>query len=345
LAAVHGPPETLLSDQGPQFTSAFWEEFGRRVGVKNVKHTTAYRPNVNGKVERLNGTLVSVCKKLVGRRQRDWDLYLQEAVAHVMHAPNASTKESPYFLAFGQEPRFALEQEIALARARAAPSGLTLTADGREILESVDRIVSEAARNAHEAAEARKAVWEREHRAPPPKFAAGAFVLYWRPAIEKGRSKKFAELWKGPFRVVRALGDTTYEIELVARPDEKHKVHVSRIKAYRERPGDVVPPEHFIIEEIVDRRHRKRGVEYLVKWRNFSAAANSWVRAADMNADELVASFERAREAAPVVLAVALAAAVPAQLGDAERAPPPPGVSPIAGTSVSVTSRPDLGRD
>ncbi len=55
-AARFGVPETLTSDRGSQFSSASWEAFCSKLGVKHTM-TTAYHPQANGLVERAHRQL------------------------------------------------------------------------------------------------------------------------------------------------------------------------------------------------------------------------------------------------------------------------------------------------
>ena len=45
------------------------------LGIKKVK-TTAYHPQCDGLVERLNQTILSMLSKYVGDNQRDWDIWI-----------------------------------------------------------------------------------------------------------------------------------------------------------------------------------------------------------------------------------------------------------------------------
>jgi transposase InsO family protein len=47
---THGPPETIVSDRGPQFISEFWTEFCRILRIK-LKLSTAYHPQTDGQTE------------------------------------------------------------------------------------------------------------------------------------------------------------------------------------------------------------------------------------------------------------------------------------------------------
>ncbi|UYV79078.1 hypothetical protein LAZ67_17001042 [Cordylochernes scorpioides] len=51
-----GAPHTVISDQGKQFTSQLFKDSTTLCGIK-LRHSTAYRPQCNGKIERLHRTI------------------------------------------------------------------------------------------------------------------------------------------------------------------------------------------------------------------------------------------------------------------------------------------------
>jgi transposase InsO family protein len=57
VAAGYDIPQVLLTDNGTQFVSKFFQSFCRILGVKQV-FTSAYRPSTNGKTDRFNRTIV-----------------------------------------------------------------------------------------------------------------------------------------------------------------------------------------------------------------------------------------------------------------------------------------------
>ena len=64
--ARFGVPDSITSDQGPQFTSGLWCELHNVLGCSN-KHTTAYHPQSNGMVERFHRNLKAALKaRLLG---------------------------------------------------------------------------------------------------------------------------------------------------------------------------------------------------------------------------------------------------------------------------------------
>ena len=54
--ALFGCPEKIFCDRGTQFTSSLWHEMCRFLGCQ-IKHSTAYHPQAQGLVERLNRSL------------------------------------------------------------------------------------------------------------------------------------------------------------------------------------------------------------------------------------------------------------------------------------------------
>jgi transposase InsO family protein len=50
---IYGPPLTIVLDQGPQFISAFWNEFTKILGIK-LKLSIAYHPQTDGQTEVVN---------------------------------------------------------------------------------------------------------------------------------------------------------------------------------------------------------------------------------------------------------------------------------------------------
>ena len=71
-AYVYGPPVSLLTDNGPQFTAKFFQAVCAELGIQKV-FTTAYHPQTNGQVERYNRTILASLRGYVAARQDDWD--------------------------------------------------------------------------------------------------------------------------------------------------------------------------------------------------------------------------------------------------------------------------------
>ena len=54
-----GLPDKILHDQGGEFENDLFKELAKLCGVKRIR-TTPYHPQTNGKVERMNQTIISM---------------------------------------------------------------------------------------------------------------------------------------------------------------------------------------------------------------------------------------------------------------------------------------------
>ena len=61
---VYGPPRSVLSDNGKQFNSKFFQRVCKILGVQNL-FTTAYHPQTTGQTERFNRTILSALRHYV----------------------------------------------------------------------------------------------------------------------------------------------------------------------------------------------------------------------------------------------------------------------------------------
>ena len=99
-----GLPHEILSDRGTQFTSNLMKEIGRLLSIKQLT-TTPYNPACNGLVERFNGTLKSMLKKMCAEQPKEWDRFLAPLLFAYREAPQESLGFSPFELLYGRTVR------------------------------------------------------------------------------------------------------------------------------------------------------------------------------------------------------------------------------------------------
>lgn len=66
-----GVPESIKSDNGPQFVSGELSSYCREYGIE-LRHTTPYWPQANGEVERANKTILKHLKISQDSNSQDW---------------------------------------------------------------------------------------------------------------------------------------------------------------------------------------------------------------------------------------------------------------------------------
>lgn len=99
-----GFPEEILSDNGPQFSSDMYKQVCELLNIKSI-HSSIYHPQSNGMVERLNGTLKSMLRKVACEEPNNWDRFLPAILFAYREVPNETTTMSPYELLFGRKVR------------------------------------------------------------------------------------------------------------------------------------------------------------------------------------------------------------------------------------------------
>ena len=102
MFAQHGLPESLMSDNGPQFISAEFAEYMVQQGIRHHK-VTAKWPKGNGEVERQNSSLLKRLQ-IAHAEEKDWKRELNIYLAAYRALPH------PAEVLFGQKIRTKLPE-------------------------------------------------------------------------------------------------------------------------------------------------------------------------------------------------------------------------------------------
>jgi len=70
--SVYGPPDTVLTHNGPQFASPFFQDVCNLMGIRNL-HTTTYHPQTNSQIKHFNKTLVDMLMHYIEDHQDNRD--------------------------------------------------------------------------------------------------------------------------------------------------------------------------------------------------------------------------------------------------------------------------------
>ena len=103
-----GFPEEMLTDQGTQFMSEVMREVNRLLSIKQLR-TTAWHPMCNGLVERFNGTLKTILKRLCAESPKQWHRYLPAVLFAYRSSIQDSVGFCPFELLFGRKVRGPME--------------------------------------------------------------------------------------------------------------------------------------------------------------------------------------------------------------------------------------------
>ena len=99
-----GLHDSLISDRGPQFASAFARELAHLLQY-NVELSTAYHPQMDRQTEQTNQEIEVYLHIFCANNPQKWTDFLPTAEFHYNSVPHSSTKVSPFSLLHGYEPR------------------------------------------------------------------------------------------------------------------------------------------------------------------------------------------------------------------------------------------------
>eukprot|EP00731_Ephydatia_muelleri_P003753 Em0001g3753a len=216
------PPEQLHSDQGRQFESQLIKEICNLLHIRK-SHTTPYRPQGNGMVERFNRTLLDMLATVEGDHPSDWEMYIRKLCFAYNTSTHSSTGFTPFYLMFGRQASIPVDLMF--------PFNLGPEKELRTYVEQLRKGLRDAYAIVRDNCDAdhrrQKALYDRNISSQP--FGKGALVWLFNPAVPRGKCKKLHHPWKGPFVVVEKVGDSTYKIQR-KEGGKFHIVHFDRLK-------------------------------------------------------------------------------------------------------------------
>ena len=101
---LHGLPESIVSDRGPQFAAELTKELNRMLGIK-IKLSMAFHPQTDGQTERMNQELEQYLQFFIENRQKDWLKWLAAAEFAINNKIHMATKVSLFMANYSKELR------------------------------------------------------------------------------------------------------------------------------------------------------------------------------------------------------------------------------------------------
>ena len=298
---AHGLPDTIVSDRDKLFTSKFWVEFTKALGVEH-KLSTAFHQQTNGMTERVIQTLKGYLRSYINYKQDDWVEYLPYAEFAYNNAKHASTNLSPFAASYGYDfnvlPKFNATTEDSV------PS----VGERVKILNDIHEYLQEAMK---EAQSSQKEYADRL-RLNPPNFKVGDRVWLLTTNLRSDRpSKKLDYKRLGPYEILEQVNAVSFRLKLPNNFKIHDVFHVNLLEVYHPNtiPGRIeLPPppcsvahddgisyEEYEVESVLDCRLYRGKKQYLVHWKGYGVDDRSWEPMDNLaNAKDLVADFHMA---------------------------------------------------
>ena len=226
IIARHGVPKKITTDRGSEFVNDFIKILTSVYDIHHIK-TTAYHPQGNGQVERVNRTLKDIMSKYTVKVPGKWDHYLPSALFATRVSKQATTKYSPFWLLHGYEPRQPFDQETTVTQ-DINPEDYAL-----QEITRLQEIRTQAGKFIEKAQDRQKDYHDlHSHLVEPLKI--GDLVLLYRNVVESSWSAKMEPKWEGPYYIKDTKG-TTYRLRNLDGTIQPKTVHRNRLKLYHGR--------------------------------------------------------------------------------------------------------------
>jgi len=107
---LHGLPKCVILDRGPQFVAHFTRELYHLLGIK-LASSTAWHPQTNGQMERVNQELDQYLWLFVNEQQDNWYNLLPMAEFQHNNYVHSATQQPPFLLDTGRLPHMEFEPQ------------------------------------------------------------------------------------------------------------------------------------------------------------------------------------------------------------------------------------------
>ena len=276
---LHGLPEHIVSDRDSLFTSQFWNQLNRLIGIK-LKMSSAYHPQTDGSTERAQRTITQMIRMAVSPNQKDWVSKLPAVEFAINLARSETTGYAPFFLNHGRMPK----PIIYNSPDNSEFEGIRVFAQR----------IKDAVESAHDAVLTQRVKSTRlanRHRRPAP-FCKDdlVYISTKNLSIPKLRARKLVPKYIGPYLITRDFGNESFEVDLPPELKQKgvHPVfHASNLRIHIPNDDRLFPgrslgqvtglgdrSDEWAVEKIAGHAGKAPDVMFNVVWK---AGDSTWV--------------------------------------------------------------------
>ena len=279
VVRLHGLPDTIVSDRDSKFTSHFWREVHRTIGVKLLM-STSFHPQTDGASERAIKTVGQVLRATVAADQKNWVDKLPMVEFAMNSAKSASTGFAPFELN-GAMPRIAFEVDRSAVRPGVADFAQQVQDN---LMMAHDAIIESRVEQTFQANKRRRGEQAADGKGDPFQKGNLVYLSTKNLNLPKKRAKKLLPKFIGPYKIVDANALTsTYELELSTELKSRGihpRFHSSVLRPFVGNDESLFPhrePKMFydfgmpdntewLVDDVVGHRWMGDDVAFMVKW-------------------------------------------------------------------------------
>ncbi|MCO5574772.1 hypothetical protein L7F22_028563 [Adiantum nelumboides] len=195
-----GTPLEIVSDNGPGFRRGLLTEVCEELKISH-RHSTPYYPQSNGLVEKANGIIAGIIRKMVESKPKRWDNFLDGAIWAYRTTYRDATQFTP----------FHLTPQLGGVRVEKRSSIPLLQKKALQLKDKLNEGIKD------------KEIKEK------------SLVLRYNNALDNRFDAKFERRWEGPFIVKKAFTGGYYQLMDLNGKEHPRKVNGYRLKPYLSR--------------------------------------------------------------------------------------------------------------
>ena len=221
---LHGLPESVVSDRGPQFVAELTKELNRMLGIK-TKLSTTFHPQIDGQTERMNQELEQYLQFFIEHRQKDWPEWMAAAEFAINNKVHTATKVSLFMANYGREMRMGGD----IRRKGKVESAM-------EFVKRMKNVHKEAEVALRKTQEEMKRYTDRGRKKTEAWKKGDWVLLSTKDLVFKERPmKKLMERYVGPYVIEEVVSSNVVKLHLPSLIRIHPVVNVSRIVCYKKQ--------------------------------------------------------------------------------------------------------------
>ena len=223
---IHGVPREIISDNASGFRATFYQAVLKSLNCKYT-YGLPYECRSSSKAERTNKRLnQSLRLVLEGKNPKTWDKYLNYICSALNSLKSRSTGYTANFLVYGHElntPLSLLLENGDLKDLSGNDEPVSFDKKAYDLHSAYRSVIHKVRKNLNAYYAYSDMNFNNGIKNPPFKAGDYCFVLIRCP------THKFAPRWHGPVKIIKAVNDNVYVIQL---GDVEKVMNISKLKRY-----------------------------------------------------------------------------------------------------------------